>query len=543
MKYLLLLLLPFFAYSTDFSEEFGNLQRTYIMGNCDRFTYSEWQGFSDNVRQALYLNPNAMYENFSDYGIVGDGITDDTSALQAAFDNAGILVNDIDSSTFMISARLDFDQSFTHTIDWNNAVLTTNTNLVNMIRIDKRISNGGSTNMTNLIVDGNDKATYGFFLFTRVNFSNVDIMNLLQVSGGSSPAGIRMDLYDDDDVHGDWVFDGCDISNLKGLIDNDIGGAQGAANGFLMYWRENPVSATNIMYKNAVIHDCFGEDAQTIAIFSPGLDISNTPSGIVFDNMEMYNWERRNLKLFASNITFKNSLIKDTPANHVGLTGGQASAGMIAAGRGSGSTGGNNISFISCEFQSLQNGRDQRVIFIDAYHFSLENCSFTGGADLRFTRTIGDGSICNTKFEAGSSISSYTSGATNVDDGEITLDTDNIYQEGIESAIAGLTDYSTIEADIDCTEDVLSTFTYENNLNLIRLFQNPVNNEIRIISKHTFSSYQIFSLNGSIVKQGGIVTNQNYITIMITNLEKGIYFLQLNDNNEKRKASLKVMKN
>ncbi len=56
-----------------------------------------------------------------------------------------------------------------------------------------------------------------------------------------------------------------------------------------------------------------------------------------------------------------------------------------------------------------------------------------------------------------------------------------------------------------------------------KIYPNPVIDNLNILNYQSFSSYQIFNLNGQLVMQG----EPNY-SIDITHLEKGMYFLVLN---------------
>ena len=317
--------------------------------------------------------------NVGTYGAVGDGVADDTAALQAAFDAEPDLVADPDA-TFLITQTLDVDQGFAHTIDWNGSTVITSTPLNPMIRVDKRGSGGGLTSMQNLFVDGNRTSTRGLELNSRVDLDNVDAAGFRQVA--SSPAGFYINFYDDPEAYGTWSFDGCDVSDVVGASNDITGDGVGAANGYLIYWREIPTSTVTLDVRNATVTGCWGEDAQNVALFSPSIDISGSTSGTRWTNMTFLDWERRSIKGFAANNTFVNCRFTDPDPSDPNLYSSNKS-GLIAVGAGSGATGADNQTFESCSFNGR--GYDGRVIVTDSTNVQFNNCTWNGGADLRFT--------------------------------------------------------------------------------------------------------------------------------------------------------------
>ena len=365
--------------------------------------------------------------SFSVYGAVGDGTTDDTAKLQAALDAEAFLIAD-PGATFLISATLVIKQPFAHTIDWNGATIAAATALKPMIVVDKRSSNGGLTTMRNLRVDGRRKATHGIEVNSRVSFADVDATGFRQPTS-SSPAGFYINLYDDPNAYGTWTFDGCDVDDVIGASNGVTTDSLGAANGYLIYWRAVPTSAVTLDVKNATVRDCWGEDAQNVAIFSPGLDISASSSGTRWTNMVFLDWERRSIKAFAGNNTFNSCSFTDPNPNDPDLYSSNKS-GMVVVGAGSGATGADNQIFAGCSFNGA--GYDGRVIVFDSANVQFKNCRWTGGADLQLTSFgkggIGKLDVCSATYGAGSTISDYGAVTYRGPD-VVSLDTDNTYVE------------------------------------------------------------------------------------------------------------------
>ena len=383
--------------------------------------------------------------NFSTYGAVGNGITDDTAAIQSALDAEIDLIADL-NATFLISSKLDIDQGFVHTIDWNGATIKTNSTLNPMMLVDKRTTNGGRTTMSNLIVDGNLTATRGVQVNSKVTFTNVNATGFRQPTS-VSPAGFYLNFYNDSDAHGDWIFDGCDVDNLIGASNGSTTDSWGAANGYLIYVRQLPSSTTTLKISNATVHDCWGEDAQTIALFSPGIDTSNSNWSFEGTSLNLYNWERRCVKGFLGNQTWLNCTFTDPDPSDPNLYSSNKS-GLFVIGAGSGATGGSNNVVEGCSFVSR--GYDGRVIVVgDVYavtDIAFNNSEWSGGADILFYKKIGNVDICSSVFGAGSIANDY---GTLVDSGELRFDTNNTYVEsGFFSALNVL---SYIETPLTCT--------------------------------------------------------------------------------------------
>ncbi|SMG20134.1 Ig-like domain-containing protein [Arenibacter troitsensis] len=368
-------------------------------------------------------DPNAV--NFSKYGAVGDGKTDDTKALQAALNAEGSLVANA-GAIFKINSTLNITQGFEHTIDWSGATIITDVANLTMININKKTSNGGTTTMQDLLLDANNKGTIGLAVYSRTVLTNVDGKDYGQTATANiSPTHIMARFEgNDSDAHGDWIFDGCDADGLTGYgTECDYLDGVGAANAYLVYWMTVPTIATTITFKNATVKNGYGPDGQNVGVFSPGQNVSNTPALTVFDNITSSGFERRSWKLFCGNLIIRNCTINnDLDSN--GLTQ-CVSAGMVAVGSGSGSKGASNIIFENTNFVGRPSGgRDNRVIPVDTHDMHFNNCTWSNGANLSLTLGIDNINVTSSRFEAGSTINEYNLRAPY---GTINLAKDNVY--------------------------------------------------------------------------------------------------------------------
>jgi len=341
--------------------------------------------------------------NFSVYGAIGDGINDDTAAIQAAIDAESNLIAN-ENSVFKVTKVIDIDTKKLQYINWNNSTILASNNLNPVMKIDKRGSNGGTTEMENLFVDGNNIAIRGIEIRSRVIFNHINISDLNQGSQALSPAGIYQKVNNDEDSVGEYIFNNCNISNLVGNSDCIVASnTNGSVNGYLFYWEEVPAEKTTITFNNLNVDGMWGDDGGGVFI-NDHVNIGSSESGHIFNNCTIKNYERRALKGFSSNMKFTNCIFEDPDSNderiHCGTNSGLAVFG--------GENGKVNIQFISCDF--ISKGYDGRLIPINITNFLIDNCNFIGGSDIAFTQTIGDGVIENCTFSKESTIYAY--GAT-----------------------------------------------------------------------------------------------------------------------------------
>lgn len=398
---------------------------------------------------------------------VGNGVADDTGAIQAWLDSGGNLTAN-GSYIYRISSTLDFDQSFNHDVDFNGSTLTTTTTDLLFLMVDKRSSNGGITEIKNLNIDANNVGMQGVYAKSKVHLINIDGQDYSQsANANGSPFHVRFDYESNEsDTLGEWIADGCDVDGLQGYGNYcDYCDGIGAANGYLVYWDVVPNQEAQFTFKNASVLNGYGVDGQNVGVFSSGRDVSYTAK-TVFDNITTKGFDRRGWKVFCGGVTVKNSLIQDNPESdgltscgtigtganctQLGATGSpNLSAGLFTIGAGSGATGATNNRIENTTFVGVANGTDNRVIIVDTDDVQINNCTFSGGADLAFTLNIGDVDICGTTFNSGSDAYSYN---TRTDSGQIRFGYNNTYVDGYNN-VNSISGYSSIQAELTCPLD------------------------------------------------------------------------------------------
>lgn len=285
------------------------------------------------------------------YGAVGDGVTDDTAAIQNALDNEAHIVS-APNKTYLITKTLNINKNMAQVIDFNGSTVTRNAYLHWMINVDKRSFGNSLTTISNLKVDGNDKSGSLVDIKSRVHFTNMELFNVIHDNAN----GIRMLVFNKAGVYGQSVFNNVNIHNLVSVNSNGSSGNNpGMVHGFLVSAQETPSQTTQIVYLNSELYELWGEDAGGITLNSPGLDTSNSPLSFWFENISVRDAQRRTVKSFIGNTTWVNCVFTAAAANNPNLVGpndgGLAAAGLFVIASGSSAKGATNNLICGSTFQ------------------------------------------------------------------------------------------------------------------------------------------------------------------------------------------------
>ena len=152
---------------------------------------------------------NKLTVNFADFGAVGDGITDDTEALQNAINYCienGKNLEGISGKVYLITNSLNIVNNIN--IDFKNSTLLTNNN-INMIEFNYPSGTKNQGYLKNIVIDMNNIAQCGIHATRVVKklISNIEIKNISKVG---------FDIEDGFEV----IFEN---SHLYGSSSNSIG--------------------------------------------------------------------------------------------------------------------------------------------------------------------------------------------------------------------------------------------------------------------------------------------------------------------------------
>lgn len=234
-----------------------------------------------------------------DFGAVGDGITDDTKALQAWLDAPGknkVLKNGV----FKITSGLRSSEAG-RTIKTDGAVIIADT--ANMIMLTVT----GEQSIVSVDLNGNNKAAGGILILgdgCQVQNSKID--NIY----GSNQTAFGIKAQTSNGV----LIEQSTIKNIRGTKNGKFGDNIGASRAILVTSKE-AASKPNIIRNNS-IDGVTGEEGDAIQfLFNNGQVTFLNAQGMIENNM-IKNCNRRAIKVQASNVkilnnTHINTLSKD----------------------------------------------------------------------------------------------------------------------------------------------------------------------------------------------------------------------------------------
>lgn len=386
--------------------------------------------------------PTTSPVSLRSYGALGNGVTDDTVAIQNALNSEKYIVGE-PGKTYLISKALTINKNMAQTIDFKGSTLTSKGHGSFLIYVNKRNYANTLTVIKNAKLDGRNKNVHGIDVWSRVHFENLDIYDM-KIEGAN---GVRIMIYDDPGMYGRSVFDNVDIHNLRpAKNDGAEGTGPGYAHGFLALAYEKPSKPTQIVYINSDLYEFWGEDAGGITINSKKMDTSNSHLSYWFENIHVWDAQRRAVKSFTGGATWINSKFTSPDNNNPNLVpksrGGANPAGLFGMGAGSSARGATNNLICGSTFEGhpsnpFDSWYTQLIISGSSVGHSvgveIRNSEFSGGHGGRFSyngitimRELDDITIANTYFGTTNKIK--TGGSTLK--GTLLFDTNNVYEDG-----------------------------------------------------------------------------------------------------------------
>ena len=255
------------------------------------------------------LSSGVEVYNVKDYGAKGDGVTDDTSAIQAAIDSiptvadgptglstGGVCV--LPEGEYLISAKLTVPSLVSLQGEGKVRITTSTSGLARMIEVDSTIADGNRYGtISDIFLDGNSLAAIGLYVGLSVqrSYRRIAVENCADVAcvvsagqnnefhscdfegngtaGGTYSGGLRLNWG-----AGSNLFSRCELSSnlpyqvtiIENSTDTDAGWNQFGGNGpsgnlFVrcIFERPDDASGTNQIYQRAGRYNTFS--ASTIS--------------------------------------------------------------------------------------------------------------------------------------------------------------------------------------------------------------------------------------------------------------------------------------
>ncbi len=348
---------------------------------------------------SLGWNP-VFFVDVSTYGAVGDGVTDDTSAIQSAFDSG----NDISfeaGKSYRITAPLQVNAIGEQHIYGNGAKLIMTSGQLTgystgaMVRIEKP---SGTVYFDDLDVDANRHASQAYNINSSFELLNCDVRELHTPQGsGTTACGIYVDLNksgaSSSIVFANALISHCSVEDVYSVSTDCQVAGQGAGDGNAKGIQVVVWGATinnSITIENTTINNVWGDDAD-------GLDLMQTSNFGVYtgqnyvSDVTISNCARRGAKARMDNTTWTRVTINEPEPTNPNIQCNRSTGvpvSIIAVARNDYATGQPYLSntFRECVFNGAYAPyyhRDFAIVW--AKDVLIEGCDFNRcNIDLRY---------------------------------------------------------------------------------------------------------------------------------------------------------------
>ena len=249
----------------------------------DQMTYNE--GSTGAVNRIL-TSRLQDYVSVKDFGAVGNGIADDTAAIQAAINTAGLI--HIPQGTYKITASLTVPSNTFISGAGDATIIQVAADNVNAF-FTGTAADKVNISIENLLIDGGGQTTdiytgyknvKGFYILraTKVRISNVSVRKCGVIKSAGDPKtdngwggyGIHISARNGDIT--DVVIDSCRVTNIAG-------GGGNTGDGICIAGYK---AATATTYQNVIVRDCYVSTVGRHCYTADGILPESEPSGVKF---------------------------------------------------------------------------------------------------------------------------------------------------------------------------------------------------------------------------------------------------------------------
>jgi len=336
--------------------------------------------------------------NCTSYGVVGDGVADDSISLQNCFDNETNI--SLNTGTYFISKRLEVDRPFNQTINGNGSTFIVNNNLNDFMFSVNKVT--GVAYVSNIIFEANKLARHGIELSSSFDMDNVDLFNVYEddLTAGCYGYRINMDVR----LMSIAKLNNVDVNDVESVGNGTIAeDAIGASKPLFIYW--NTASFNNhLEINNSNFSNSYGDDGDVCDIYEFPLN-TNTKHSTTFNNCSFRYGQRRIVKCRSNYVTFNNSIFEAASFGNPRITTVTPHAGLFVASNVNSETSMsqgievNNCTFIGTDYMD-------NVIPSRTNDFNVSNSYFIN-SDLTPYREWGNIYVSGTNFDSDSNITSY----------------------------------------------------------------------------------------------------------------------------------------
>lgn len=257
------------------------------------------------------------------YGATGDGISDDSGAFKASFENASN-IHLCENTTYNINAQINTSRAGILEINGNNAtIISTQNRNLNSLAYETFVFEEtlDRVKIDDLNFDGENKTGRAFYLQTAFEFNNVSVKNLLETR--TTAYAFRVDVGKQLTPA---LFKGTECNTIDAQENGVIGDGRGASRCIFINW-DYAAQPTTIEISGGSFQNVWGDDGDVIQVAQRITDYGHNNKLIIRDAY-LGHASRRLIKGTSSGIELYNNYFESADENNPQVAN-TTSSGMI----------------------------------------------------------------------------------------------------------------------------------------------------------------------------------------------------------------------